>query len=750
MKAKIPSFKHLVLIGGGHANLQVLHSFAMNPVLHLDVTLVSDQIFAPYSGMLPGHLAGWYSFAETHFDLVKLSQRAGIRFLHDEVVGFEAKNRKVICKNRGDIAFDFASINVGSQPKTEWRGENIFSLKPISIFLNQWNAFVTQLETRDPKEMLNVAIVGGGASGVEIALVISRRLSRMRIPANIRILHKPQTLLSGHAKNVQEEMQKVCEEQKIQLHFSEEVSQIENGKIQTNLGTYSAEFVFVATQADSPKWFKNTDLPLNSDGFVKIDQHLEIPGFSGVFAAGDCTDLWVEGKSLKLPKSGVYAVRQGPILNENLRRRMLDHGSLRKYKPQKKSLALITTGKKEVIASYGSFGFRSALLWKVKDAIDRRFMMRFQNLNLKMQAEESPSSQMRLPSRRSDEFQPTTCGGCGSKVDREILNASLFRQKREEPSWIKKGLNFADDVAVVSGDLFQNSDLILTTDFFPTFTSDYFFFGRALVLHAMGDCWAKGAKGLGALATVGIPQGAAEIEKTTLSQMMRGIEFELSRSGVALLGGHSFYTSDPAAGLMVVGQTGLRFFPKFGLRPGDSVILTKPIGTGVLIAKMGMGLGTGQESIALSAQILQSHFPILETLASLDIVAATDLTGFGLAGHLLEMLGQDELRLELKLQKIPWLAEAKAAWEAGEFATMTPKNKRAFDKFVSLDFRQSWVENLLFEPQTSGGFLLAVRSLSNWEQVKVTLNTAGFQPEIIGKVHLAQGTQDIEKIAVVP
>ena len=376
--------KNLVLLGGGHSHAIVLEWFAKNPFSGAKMTLISDVDRAPYSGMLPGHIAGFYTFEECHINLRPLCQVARAQFYRDRAIGLDLENKQVICENRSPVPFDVLSIDIGSTPaKSSIPGVKEYAIpaKPVPRFLQHWEALLDRV-SKHPDRPLSLAIVGGGAGGVELALNVQVRiqtiLQRARQPLShltLHLFHRDGELAKGHGAIVRKTLQKILLRRGIHLHLSENVVAIEAGcsiRCQSGLQVH-CDRVFWVTQASSPQWIATSELATDDGGFILIDEMLQSISHPHIFAAGDIATM----PNHPRPKAGVFAVRQGSPLFENLRNALQDK-PLKRYIPQKQILALIGTGDKQAIASRGKWGCGpSSLLWIWKDRIDRAFMDRF-------------------------------------------------------------------------------------------------------------------------------------------------------------------------------------------------------------------------------------------------------------------------------------------------------------------------------------------------------------------------------------
>ncbi len=414
----------LVLIGGGHSHAIALRMWGMNPLPGVRITLISDVTHTPYSGMLPGHIAGFYNYDQSHIDLRPLANFAGAQFYCDRAVGLDLANNRVICANRPPVAFDILSIDIGSTPATlsvPGAADYAIPAKPVPNLLHHWHQLTEELQvgsTTATEKSLQIGIVGGGAGGVELALSMSARLNQIlrsqnrpnpQNPQNrpncpnfqIHLFQRSPEILPTHITYVRNKLQKILTQRGINLNLSESVIRVESHSpadgglpcspaplplrssapspvtVYCHSGlTVECDRLFWVTEASAPSWLREAGLSTDADGFIKVRNTLQSISHSHIFATGDIATAIDRPR----PKAGVFAVRQGKPLYENLRR-ILQGQPLKPFKPQKNFLTLIGTGEGSAIASRGAFGLGpSPLLWLWKDWIDREFMEKFQNL----------------------------------------------------------------------------------------------------------------------------------------------------------------------------------------------------------------------------------------------------------------------------------------------------------------------------------------------------------------------------------
>ncbi|MEH2287002.1 FAD-dependent oxidoreductase [Nostoc sp.] len=389
-----PIVQNVVLIGGGHSHAIVMKMFGIKPLTGVRLTLITTASETAYSGMLPGHIAGFYSHNECHIDLRPLANFAQAQLYIDTVVALDLKNNKVLCANGLVVDFDVLSIDIGSTPariSVSGAAKYAIAAKPVSQLLEHWHELVETVG-KNPQELIRIAIVGGGAGGVELTLSMQSRLHRIfhetQQPIQnleIHLFQRRQELMPNYHQSVQRQLQQILTDRGIKLYLKETVCKIvpialketkEVFEIKCESGlTVECNKIFWVTQASAPEWLKNAGLGTDEQDFILVEDTLQSQTHPQVFASGDIATIINHPR----PKAGVFAVRQGKPLFENLQRILLSK-SLKPYKPQKQYLSLIGTGDKQAIATRGIFTLPpDKLLWRYKDWIDRRFMEGFCN-----------------------------------------------------------------------------------------------------------------------------------------------------------------------------------------------------------------------------------------------------------------------------------------------------------------------------------------------------------------------------------
>ncbi len=380
-----PVLEHLVLVGGGHSHVGVLRRFGMQPLPGVRLTLICRDTHTPYSGMLPGFIAGHYGYDEVHIDLGRLAEFAGARFLRDEAVGLDRGEGAVLCRDRPPVRYDQLSINIGSTPQMSavaGAQEHAVPVKPIDRFARRWELLLRRV--RDQAGIRRIAVVGGGAGGVELTLAMQYRLrSELRALGRdpdgllFHLLTRDDHILPTHNIRVRHAFERVLAGRGVMVHRGAEVYQVSANHLRTTAGeTVAADEVVWATHAGGAPWLRKTGLALDEHGFIQVLDTLQTVTDPRIFAAGDVASML----DAPLEKAGVFAVRQARPLAGNLRR-ALQGRPLEPYRPQRRWLALISTGDRYAVASRGAIALQGAWVWRWKDWIDRRFMARFRRLS---------------------------------------------------------------------------------------------------------------------------------------------------------------------------------------------------------------------------------------------------------------------------------------------------------------------------------------------------------------------------------
>ena len=578
--AKNPVLKELVLIGGGHSHVLVIKGFGMSPMPGVRLTVISRDIHTPYSGMLPGFIAGHYTFDEINIDLGPLSRFAGARLYNDEVIGLDLDHRRVLCRNRPPVTYDALSIDIGVTPTLGVPGaaDHAMPVKPISSLVGRWERLKARVLAAD--RPLRIGTTGAGAAGVEVTLAMQYALNRLLAElgrtdqeSEFHLFSAVDGILPTHNRLVRDKFARVLQRRGVVLHTGRRVTRVSAGQLETEEGaTFEVDELVWATQAGAQRWPKEAGLDVDAQGFIQVDDTLQSTSHPGVFAAGDIAAVVNHPRE----KAGVFAVRQGPSLEANLRS-ALAGDLLKSFAPQRNFLSLITTGDRYAVASRGWWSVSGRWVWRWKDWIDRRFMAKFSDLPEMEIADSDTSDLERLASPEVIRELSTVamrCAGCGSKVGATVLNRVLSRLTPVRRDDVVVGFDALDDASVERIPLGHVA--VRTVDMFRAIVDDPYVFGQITAHHCLGDIYAMGAEPRTALAIVTVPFGEETKMEILLEEVLLGAVEVLNAADVALVGGHTTEGLELTLGFALSGIADPdRLLKKSGMQPGDRLILTK-------------------------------------------------------------------------------------------------------------------------------------------------------------------------------
>jgi selenide, water dikinase len=717
MQPNLPFTRDLVLVGGGHSHALVLRKWAMEPQPGVRLTVINPAPIAAYTGMLPGLVAGHYAREDVLIDLVRLCRFAGARLVIGAATGIDRADRLIHVPGRPAVRYDIASLDVGihAGPAGLAGLEHATPARPLDLFAAGWDAFLTRAMPAP-----RVAIIGGGVAGVELALCAAHRL---RDAASAITVIDAGVALAAQSPRAGAHLRRAMATAGITLRENASVAQITEGAVHLADGTsIGTDFIITVAGAAPQRWLAGTGLVLH-DGFVSVAPTLQSSD-PAIFAAGDCAHL----AHAPRPKAGVFAVRAAPVLHDNLRS-ALSGRPLRAFHPQGDYMKLISLGSRNALFDRNGIAFAHPALWRIKDRIDRAFMEKLSDF---------PAMQPSVvPSGAADGLAEAMgakplCGGCGAKVGPDALDAALSQVPAARNPAVLSGPG--DDAAVLQTPAGLQ---VITTDHLRALTDDSWVMARIAAVHALGDIWAMGASPQVALAQVILPRLSPALQAATLSEIMAGAASILGPAGADIVGGHTSVGAELTIGFTVTG-TAARAITKSGAQPGDVLILTKAIGSGtIMAAEMALarlpGIVLGE--VAAHAITRMQH-PLAAAAAILapHAHAMTDVTGFGLAGHLHEILLASGVGARLALADIPLLPGSLVLSAAGHASSLAPANRAALAG--ALDIDATGPAALLFDPQTAGGLLAAVPG-DQAQAVLLRLCDAGEEAAIIG--HITEG-----------
>lgn len=706
-----PQTRDLVFVGGGHAHALVLLRWAMNPLAGARLTVIDPNPTAPYTGMLPGLIAGHYGQADLEMNLVALARHAGARLVLGRASGLDPVARQVLVDGRPPIAYDVASVDVGitsNLPELPGFLDHAIAAKPLGGYAERWETFVAS----NPA-LARIVVLGAGVGGVELALAMQHRLPSARVTLVERGEALPH--LGTAARN---HLMRLLAERGIGLETGVEAVAVEAGAVRLADGrSLPSDFTLGAAGSRPQDWLARTGLAL-TDGYVTVDSTLRSISHPEVFAAGDCAHMAESPRA----KAGVFAVRQAPILHHNLRA-ALSGSALRPYRPQRDYLKLISLGSKAALADKWGLPMAGKPMWALKNRIDRKFMRMFQHLAAMPAAPLPAAHTLGLKEALGDK---PMCGGCGAKVGPEALRHALEGLAASGAVELGAG----DDAALLT---IGGARQAIATDHLRAFTEDPWLMAKIATVHALGDIWAMGAAPQAALVSLILPRLSEELQARTLAEIMAGVAEVLGAAGAAIAGGHTTQGAELTIGLTVTGLAGDKVLTKGGARPGEALILTKPIGSGTLLAAEMQQQAPGRAIAALWPWLTQPQGRAAAILAPVA-TAMTDVTGFGLAGHLDEMLRAGGVAADLDLAAIPLFDGAEGLAAQGMASTLAPANRAAMLGRIAAP--QTARAALLFDPQTAGGLLASVPA-PEAPRLLAALRDAGYQAAEIGRIRAA-------------
>ena len=709
--------RDLVFIGGGHSHSLVLRMLAMKPIDNARLTLITNTLLTPYSGMLPGYIAGHYSEHETHLDLNKLCKAAQVRLIHGRVNGIDLANKTIQLDNQASIGYDKVSINTGSTPNVNVTGAREFGVgvKPVSQLTAKWQTLIAQKTKHNTPHW---AVIGGGAAGIEMVLAIAYRFKQAGDSLKLSLVQSGATLLPGYHRNVQKHVAIALKQYGIELITGFRVSCVTKNAIESDTGnTLNIEKSIWCTPATAPKWPTLAGLDTDERGFIAVNEFLQSTSHKDVFACGDVATMVQSPR----PKAGVFAVRAAPFLTKNLRA-AFSQQVMTPVSLQTDFLSLISLGGKNAVGQRGWLSLKGEWVWRWKDQIDQKFMALFSK---------------NLPAIPAMDHEPMHCAGCGSKIGPALLGDTLKELSVFPNKHFDTDLTQAEDAPVAA--VINNTSLLQSIDGFRAFTDDDYKLGIAATHHAVNDLYAMGLQPTSAQVWVNLKFEHPRLTKRDFKRLMQGVTDTLLHHETTLVGGHSTEGIETHLALVING-TGHKYWQKNAPQEGDWLLLNKPLGSGLILAADSQGKATTQSIEALWRTLLHSNRAFFLTLKNIQIHAATDVTGFGLIGHLLEMLKGTQFGVKIITDNVPLIEGALELSRQGFESTLMPQLMPMLLQCDTNNVDWALIKCLL-DPQTNGGLLVSVSAdvgrdlMSKNDAVK------------IGEVYKAQGDEKILQLS---
>lgn len=671
------------MVGGGHAHALVLRAWGMDRLPGARLTVINPGPTAPYTGMLPGYVAGHYGRETLEIDLVRLCRHAGAALILGEVDAIDRERRTVHVAGRGPVGYDVASIDIGITAAMDLPGFDPHGIgaKPLGAYAARWAGFLRDIAAGDVAP--DVAVIGGGVAGCELAMAMAYAMTSQGVTPQVTVIEAGPRI-SGMGEAARRKVEAAMAGLGVAVRCGVTVAEIAQGEVRLKGGGVVPARLCVGSAGAFPHaWLAQTDLPL-VDGFIDVRPDLRVRGDDTLFAVGDCAHM---GHAPR-PKAGVFAVRAAPVLKHNLRV-ALAGGAMRHFKPQKHYLKLVSLGGKRALAEKFGVAVGGTALWQWKDRIDRAFMDRLSDLPVM----KAPQPKGPIAKGHDARAKPM-CAGCGAKVGSDVLGEAL---RVLGPATGDVVTTSGDDAAVLRqpGGGFQ----VLSTDHLRAFVADPVVMTRIAAVHALGDVWAMGAQPQVALASVVLPQMSETLQARHMAEITRTATQVLEEAGAQLVGGHTTMGAEMTIGFTVTGTRDTPPITVAGAQGGDVLVLTRPIGSGVILAGEMQGKAAGRDVVGLLAQMAQ---PQGQTAAALSKAhAMTDVTGFGLSGHVAAMARASGVEAVLWQDQIPVYTGARELAASGVASSLMSAN-RADAPVAGVD------DPLLHDPQTAGGLLAAM------------------------------------------
>ena len=697
MPRRHPIATDLVLLGADHAHIEVLRRFAMRPERGVRLTLIARAPQTLHPGMLAGLIRGEYRFDEAHIDMALLTAAAGARLIVAEATSIDLAARAISLAGRPAVAFDLLSINVDGESASP--DETGLALQPMGQLLDQLAALdaATQRDVR-------LALVGGGAAGAELALALAHRFrGRLHI---VLVCEEAEPVADAppHARRA---VRAALVNAGIELVSGVEAGALRDGRLPLSDGSFlEADAALWAGGVVGPAFLAASGLACDRAGRLAVDRRLRSTSHSFVFAAGDCA----VPQARQTPEARVWAMRSGAPLAANLRRVARGRSPWR-WRAPREMLATLDLCDGRGVAWRSGLAVSGHAIWRCKDWIDRR------RIRLHAICTAAPAN--------DDAMRWDT------KIGAEAMADALVDVSRPETPNLLTGLDAPDVVALLQPP--AGEALVQSVEWLRAFLDDPYMFGQIAAAHALSSLHAMGARPWTALAFASVPANAVGVKiRADMGAMLAGARDVLAADGCTLIGGHSAAAAELSVGFAISGLGDPRkLLHKSGLRTGDALVLTKPLGTGIVLAGYRQGEVHGRWLLAAIDSMQATNATASRVLRAHGATACTEVAGFGLAGHLGEMLRASGVAAVLWPDAVPALP---GALELAELDIASPAaSQNAFALPAgSADPRAT----LLIDPQISGGLLAGVPS-RNAETCLQALRDAGLHAAVIGAVEAA-------------
>lgn len=370
--------RRVVLVGGGHAHVQLLERWTREPLPGARVTLLVDRTVAMYSGMVPGFVAGYYEAPELSIDLAPLARRAGVELIVAPATSLDPEGMRILLHGREPLDYDLASLNVGSTVRgldLPGVAGHALATRPIGVFVDEVRSRLDAARRRRAEKPVRLVVVGAGSGGVELAFVSrARLLASGAPPPAVTVVDSGDGPLRGYPGGLIERVLRRAQAAGIAFRTGATVARVEEETLALEGGEHlESDLVVWATGAAPNRFTRAAPLPKDPRGFLLVGDGLEVVGHEGLFAVGDCA---VQASAPWVPRAGVYSVREGPVLERNLRARLAGR-PLESYRPQRDFLSLLNVGQGRAVGTKRGLSFEGKWVFRLKDRLDRAFVERF-------------------------------------------------------------------------------------------------------------------------------------------------------------------------------------------------------------------------------------------------------------------------------------------------------------------------------------------------------------------------------------
>lgn len=699
--------KQLVLIGGGHANIQVLKKLCMNFYEGLHIILINNSLNGLYSGMTPSYIQNEYEYDQITIDLQRLCFNAGATFINDEVIKLDTKLKKIKLNNRPSIYYDLLSINTGSISKISkikiHKNAKYILVKPINELVKRLE-LIDKITQKNPTA--NICMIGGGIAAFEISFALFERYG-----SKISIKIISQNALSE--KNINSKSAKtllnISKKMGIKI-IDNNVKEIMRSHIKlTNNETIQSDLNLISSGAELPNWLLNSSLE-KIDGYIGVDNKLLSINDENIFASGDVASVLGSVRS----KSGVMAVRHGEILKENIFLK-LQNKNLKKIKLQKNWLYIIGTYKKKALLNYYNLSFHNYWCWLIKKRIDKNFIKKFL-----FNQKNSMKKKIIYSEKYNQKLNEMYCQGCGSKVSKNTLLDYLI---------IDKTNSELSDSSIAT---FKEKRILQTIDHIKLFNSlDPYDFGIISYLHSQNDIIATGGRVNSLNVSIAVPFSEKNTEIFFSKAFMKGIKDTAKIDDSIIISGHSYQSYEPGITICMNGI--IEHKSKKSLaKENDLIYLSKPLGTGYLLAAYfkNSNLINADGFKKIIHYLKMNNLKAVEAAKKHNSTTMTDISGFGLASHLSDICIASNLSASINL-KNDILIDANQKTLKNFKSTGYENNLKSSSKNVKCDINHPLL-NILYDPQTNGPMLMVINSKlkNSFEEMYFNLNHS--KPILIG------------------